>query len=218
MKSILIQQVYPDLGFEKMLELTQEHHKDYCERFGIVYQSIVGNPGDIPPEDGSWGKIELIRQAIADGYEQIVWLDADALIIDMDTNIMEGVQPDKIGVCWHRIPQGAHWNIGVLYIGASDTVSNFIIDWLASYPPPKDGWMEQGVFNRMAHEGKTVVTISDKWNATLNVNMVPDAVVLGFHGQGDTEQRYELMKQTMARLFPEKKAEQAQGEREVKHG
>jgi hypothetical protein len=122
------------------------------------------------------------------------------MIADMETDLRDAIQAGKIGACWHRIPQINHWNVGVLYLDNSEPVRDFISDWLASYPAPKDGWFEQGVFNRMAMKSKTVVTLSDKWNATINVSMVPDAVVLGFHGAGNAQQRYGLMKQALAEL------------------
>jgi hypothetical protein len=46
-------------------------------------------------------------------------------------------------------------------------------------------------------KSKLVQTISDRWNATLNYSMVPDAVVLGYHGNGRAEQRLEMMKGTL---------------------
>jgi hypothetical protein len=214
--TILIQQIYPDTPGVAMLELVKYHSEKYCQRHGYVYQCTVENPRpDFDPLQGSWGKIELIREALELGYKNVIWLDADTLITDFNTDLRDAIQPGKIGACWHRIPQLSHWNVGALYVSNTAETRAFIDEWLASYPPPADDWMEQGVFNRMAMKSKTVVTLSDKWNATLDVNMVPDAVVLGFHGQGDTEYRINIMKQTMDRLFPSEKAETPQGKREV---
>jgi hypothetical protein len=216
MNAVLIQQIYPDTPGVAMLEMVKEHSAEYCKRHDIAYWDFVLNPrSDFDPLQGSWGKIELIRRAMAEDYEYIIWLDADTLITDFNTDLRDAIQPGKIGACWHRIPQLSHWNVGALYVSNTAETRAFIDEWLASYPPPADDWMEQGVFNRMAMKSKTVVTLSDKWNATLDVNMVPDVVVLGFHGQGDTEYRINIMKQTMDKLFPPEKAETPQGEREV---
>lgn len=199
---ILIQHIHADTPGVKMLELTRAHHAAYCERWNMDYRPIIGNPvPHIPPGAGNWAKIELIRQALDEGYQYVAWLDADALIIDFETDLREAMQPNRIGACWHRIPQLDHWNVGVLYIHNSTGTREFIYQWLTSYPPPPDGWMEQGVFNRMARESNIVTTISDRWNATIDVSMVPDAVVLGFHGQGNTEYRYKEMQETMEALF-----------------
>ena len=204
--AVLIQQIYPNTPGVKMLELTRMHHQAYCDKFAMDYWCEISNP--LPSYDvmlGSWGKIELIRRALDTQYQSVVWLDADTLIVDLQTNLRDAIQPDKIGACWHRIPQLNHWNVGALYIDNTPNTRAFIDEWLASYPP-KPQWLEQGEFNRLARESRTVVTISDKWNATLDVSMVPDAVVLGFHGQSNTEYRYNLMQKTMDQLFPTQKA------------
>ena len=105
-----------------------------------------------------------------------------------------------IGACWHRLNGYNHWNVGVLYIKNTPEAVKFIDEWIAQYPGPRDGWNEQGVFNRMAMKSKVVQTISDRWNATLNYSFVPDAVVLGYHGNGTAQQRYDMMKATLERL------------------
>ena len=45
-----------------------------------------------------------------------------------------------------------------------------------------------------------VQTISDRWNATLNYTMCPDAVVIGYHGYGTTQERHDAMKDTLKSL------------------
>ena len=214
--AILIQQIYPDTPGVAMLEMVKDHSQAYCDKHDIAYLNMALNP--IPNSDplqGSWGKVELIKRALAEGYKYVIWLDADTLITDFDTDLRDAIQPGKIGACWHRIPQLNHWNVGALYVSNTPETRAFIDEWLASYPPPADGWMEQGVFNRLGMKSNVVVTLSDKWNATIDVNMVPDVVVLGFHGQGDTAYRINEMRQTLDRLFPAQKAEMPQGTREV---
>ena len=197
--AILIQQCYPGYGYEPMLELTRARNEDYCKAHGFDYQCLIDPVLDYPAIDGAWAKIELIRRAM-DTYSNIVWLDADAMIADTSTDLRDAIQHNHIGACWHRIPQLNHWNVGVLYISNTDETRKFINEWLRSYPAINDGWNEQGVFNRLAMKSKTVVTLSDKWNATINVSMVPDAVVLGFHGAGNAAQRYKLMQEALPKL------------------
>ena len=205
--AVLIQQVYPGLGFEPLLELTKAHHQAYCDKWNIDYQPIVDNVTEHDPALGAYAKIELIRRAMAQDYAYIIWLDADTLIKDVDADLRDAVPYQKIGVCWHRIPQLQHWNVGALYVHNCEATQLFMDEWIKAYPPPRDGWNEQGVFNRMAMKQNTVVTISDKWNATLNYSMVPDAVVLGFHGQGNAVQRLQIMRDAYNTLFPEQKAQ-----------
>jgi hypothetical protein len=93
-----------------------------------------------------------------------------------------------------------HWNVGALYFSNTPLILAFLREWLAAYPGDNDGWNEQGVFNRLAMSSKIVQTISDRWNATFNHTECPDAVVLGYHGAGNTQQRIELMKSVIKEL------------------
>jgi nucleotide-diphospho-sugar transferase len=201
MRTLVIQHAEPKVGYkyDAMLELTRDHHRAYCVKHGYDYDAEISIHPVYDIMNGGWAKIEMIQDALRSGYDNIIWLDADTLIIDTSVPLVDAIQQNKIGVCWHRIPQLEHWNVGALYISNAVETRAFVDEWLAT-PNQYDGWNEQGVFNRMARKSKTVVTLSDKWNATLDVSMVPDAVVLGFHGQPN---RYELMKQTYNKLFPQ---------------
>lgn len=213
--AVLIQQIYPQHGYSEIMELTRKHNENYCERHGFDYWHILDDViKGRDAHDGAWAKIELIKQALDKGYEYIVWLDADAMIKDVSVDLRDAVEFYKIGACWHRIPQLSHWNVGVLYVHNCEEVKAFIETWAAGYPAPNDGWLEQGVFNRLAMQSNIVSTVSDKWNSTFDVSLVPDAVVLGFHGQGDIKQRYAMMKETFNRLFPEQESV-TQGKSEV---
>lgn len=199
--AILIQQIYPDTEGVKLLELTKQRHRDYCIRWNMDFQCLTSasSPRYADPKPGSWSKVELIQMALDKGYQYVIWLDADTIIKDLDTDLRDGCIKG-IGTCWQRIPQLNHWNVGALYIQKSDEAREFIKDWLKGYPGLNDGWNEQGVFNSLAMKRTIVQTISDRWNATLNHTMVPDAVVLGFHGYGTTQERYEAMQATLKSL------------------
>lgn len=201
MNAVLIQQIYPDTEGVKLMELNRERNTEYCRLHEMDYWHRVENslPGSDPLK-GSWAKIELMRQALEAGYEYVIWLDADTLIRNMKSDLREAELYNHIGACWHRIPQLHHWNVGALYLSNSERVRSFVWEWLSGYPGLNDGWLEQGVFNRLAMQSDIVQTISDKWNATINFTEVPDAVVLGYHGAGDTKARYELMKEVLAEL------------------
>lgn len=202
MNAIMIQQVYPGWKYEEMLELTRRRHEAYCNRWSIDYQALVDNVEEAwPPDAGGWAKILLVKAALLKKYEYVFWIDADAVVYDLAVDMREAVPfASSIGACVHRIPQWTHWNVGCLYFHAGPGVLDFVGRWAEAYPGEKDGWFEQGVFNRMGREGRIVQTISDRWNATLGVNMVPDPVVIGFHGKGDATARTELMRATLREI------------------
>lgn len=199
--AILIQQIYPDTEGVKLLELTKQRNRDYCIRWQMDFQCLASasSPQYADPTPGSWSKVELIKFALEKGYKYVIWLDADTLIKDLETDLRDACI-NGIGACWQRIPQLHHWNVGALYLTNTPQVKQLIDAWLAGYPGLNDGWNEQGVFNKLAMQSKTVQTISDRWNATLNHTMVPDAVVLGYHGYGTTQERYDAMLVTLKSL------------------
>ena len=204
--AILIQHIYPDTPGVKLFDLTREHHQKYCDDWGIDYKCVIDDPSpELDKQLGNWAKVKLIYDALLT-HDEIIWLDADCLIKDVKRDLRDAVEFGKIGACWQRIPQlpQGHWNTGAMYVSSTMDIRQFFENWLAAYPPPSDGWLEQGIFNRMGYESDLVVTLSDKWNATIDVSMVPDAVVLGFHGQGQPEYRYNIMKNAIERLFPKK--------------
>jgi len=196
--SAIIQHVYPGTSAEKLLELTKQRNVDYCKKHSLEYQCHVDSPWkDEGVLEGHWARLKLVQDALDAGHEHVCFLDADTVIRDLDVDIREACKPNHIGACWHRIPQGDHWNTGVLYFGNGQATKDFLSDWMASYPGLGDGWAEQGVFNLFGKKSKVIETLSDKWNATINVNMVPDAVVIGFHGVGGTDVAFTMMQQTL---------------------
>jgi hypothetical protein len=212
--ALLIQQVYPSTGKDPLLEMSQEYmdlnvsvNGPYCERHGFDYWHVIENLNPDKGEGfGSWGKVVLLQKGLEAGYKYVVWLDVDTVIWRRDIDLREACTPDHIGVCWHRIPQLHHWNVGAGYYGNSERVRKFVADWLSHYPT-NDGWAEQGVFNKLARQSDIVQTISDRWNATLHYSEVPDPVVLGFHGDGDPKQRF-LHMQEVIKLTNEKAAKE----------
>jgi hypothetical protein len=214
--AVLIQQCWRgDVGglgdYEPLMELTNYRNQIYCQRWEFDYVYHVGtvDPKYAEVRKGGWVKIELILKAMAQGYEWIVWLDPDTLIRDTETNLRNGC-PLGIGATWMRIqqPEGRfdHWNVGALYIRNYPPTQKFMAEWLATYPgDPR--WMEQGEFNKLGMKSGVVQTISDRWNATMNYSMVPDAVVLGFHGNGNAATRLEMMTETLKHISPAQEAE-----------
>jgi hypothetical protein len=176
--AILIQQAWAgDFGvgdYLPLLQLTKERNAAYCERYNFDFIAMEGTEGLKYPDvtKGCW--------------------------TDLDTDLRDGCIKG-IGACWHRIPQLNHWNTGVLFVQNTPETVKFIDEWFATYPGQPQ-WMEQGEFNRLAMQSRTVQTISDRWNATLNYSIVPDAVILGYHGNGSAKQRFEMMGKTLQNL------------------
>jgi hypothetical protein len=135
-KRLLVAQ-YSSYGkYGKLLELTSPVNKAYAKRwshdFVIVQGStlIVKEDGDCepPPQRAMYDKLELLRMALRqkDKYDQLLLLDADAIIYDLGFDITELAEQDDLLVA-HRVsqknPDPHTWN-----------VNNGIVLWNLEHP------------------------------------------------------------------------------------
>jgi hypothetical protein len=204
--AVLIQHTYSNNNawsgntFLDMQRLTYQRHAAYCSAHNIDYWNFQG--GKFPQFDGeagSWAKVGMVRDALKD-YEFVFWIDVDAAIVDFATDLRESVKDIHIGGCVHDPAKSEflkqnkvdrHVNVGALYFRNTPESKAFVDKWYASYPGPAR-WAEQGAFNELMDE--TVTVIDDKWNATVNVNLVEKPVVMGWHGV-PLNQRFLMMKE-----------------------
>ena len=199
--AILLMQVWPGGPFEQMVEMQRQRNMDYCKAHNFDLEILVGtlSPKYADFNVGSWVKVEQMIAALKKGYKYIVSLEPDTLIKDTSADLREGC-PRGVGACYHRHPVGHQWNVGALYMQNSPEAMAFMEEWLAEWPA-EPLWRDNGAFNVVAMRNHTAQTISDRWNATLDCSMVPDAVVLGFHGVGiNANARLETMKKVLAQI------------------
>jgi len=206
--AVLIQQTSSNnntLGptFVDMQRLIYPRHSAYCASHNIDFWNIQGGMEEgRGVEAGAWAKVGLVRQALKD-YEFVFWVDVDAAIMDFETDLRDAIKDINIGGCVHDPAKSPfltankidkHVNVGVLYFRNTDLTKEFMEKWYNAYPGERR-WSEQGSFNKLMKEMPKVVTvIDDKWNATVNVNMVENPVIYGWHGV-PVPQRFLMMKE-----------------------
>ena len=184
MSKLLIQQASGP--YTDMLDITGEHHGAYAARHRFDFLELHG---DVQFERSpQWNKIRLILMAFNLGYEFIVWLDADTLIVDPARCFAEGLPPGPpIGMCRHTMPwrnQPWHYNSGVMLIRNEALSRQFFEDvWRAG--PVDHPWQEQvRILEQCDLEPGAVQMLDARWNCTLGINSSPNPVVLGWHGHG----------------------------------
>ncbi len=202
--AVIIQHVYSNSCFADMLRLCIQRHMAYAASHNMDYWALQGGLHRLHiPEAGAWSKIDLMKMALEDGYEYVFWIDADATIMDFNTDLRDSVKDIHIGACAHdpaksdylkSLNIARHVNVGVMYLRNTEQTRSFIQAWYDSYPGiPR--WAEQGSFNNLLVNMPGIVTeIDDKWNATVNVNMVEKPVVKGYHGVMPVIDRFGLMR------------------------
>ena len=193
--ALIIQMCNSSGEFFDSMRLTYQRHATYALSHKMDYWHIMG---DMCPDRlrGGWDKVNIINKALEAGYEKIFWIDADACIVDMQADIRDGLIGD-IGACIHDangIPK--HHNVGVLFIKNGEKMREFFTDWWNSYPGTVQ-WMEQGAFNDLLASEKykdLLFQLDDRYNATVNVNMVQNPVIIGWHGVRPLTLRYSMMR------------------------
>ena len=203
--AIIIQQVYnkhewPD-SYHPALELVHDRHQDYADKWNFDYLVVLGEVRlDWEVQHGGWAKIELVRQMLARGYRYVVWVDADAMIVDMNTDLRDGC-PEGLGMVMHngKGTPGPHLNVGVMLMQNSERVRAFVDEWITRYPGTTEfPWYEQGEAHKMAHDplwADVVIEIDKRWNACDYAGTHTDnPVIMGWHGMGLPAQRIEQMR------------------------
>jgi Lipopolysaccharide biosynthesis proteins, LPS:glycosyltransferases len=190
MKAVLIQQVYPNRGFLPLVQEQFIRNTDYCEKFGLDYRFFSSERHDCLL--GGWDKLDHIHDCL--DYELIIWLDADAIVCDINQDIKTVPLPeDSIGAVRFNIPI-SHYNVGVLYVRPGIRSKAFLEKWISEFPG-SGIWHEQSVFNSILNE--CVVPLPITWNRNYDNNPYAKPMVMGFHGFGTPEHRLALMKKVL---------------------
>jgi hypothetical protein len=191
--TLLIQHVYSNSEHGRLIAMSAERTILYCLKHHIDYHLVVGEVDGDNRDGGHWANICMMREAMNLGYKNIIYLDADTLIADLNTDLREAIVEDKIGAVWHTLirPEGdhSHFNAGAFYVSNTERTREFVDKWISMYPGLPDGqWpivCEQGVYNVLGREMGVINSLDPKWNAEAGVSPSDHPVVMGFHGFPD---------------------------------
>jgi Methyltransferase domain len=116
---LLVQSV--DAAYVPYIALSYGRHAEYAQRCGAEYVVYTGlkDAGCHP----AWNRIALLRDGLMQGYQKIVWLDADTLVLNPEVNIFTDTRHDvDFQLCryanylWYGRPCV---NTGVMVVNAS---------------------------------------------------------------------------------------------------
>src|SRR5215211_7403610 len=93
----------------------------------------------------AWSKIALVRQLLED-YEEVLWVDADAIFLDISKDIAELMRPDKdLYLVEHLYAENETWrsaNSGVFLVRSTDWARDFLERVWASEQFIDHAWWE----------------------------------------------------------------------------
>ena len=81
---------------EELLELALPGFAEYADRHGY---DLLTRPPRLLTRPASWGKLLVVLGAFDHGYEEVLWLDDDVLILDRSEDVADEVPEEA----WHAI-------------------------------------------------------------------------------------------------------------------
>jgi hypothetical protein len=108
----------------ELLDLTRPTFEAYATRHG--YDLDLRTELVAPDRPASWNKIPLLRELLG-RYKVVMWVDADAAIVDASEDIVEPMGQKLVAMAAHSTPEGDHVpNCGVLAVRSHRKVMAFL--------------------------------------------------------------------------------------------
>lgn len=107
-----------------LLAITGPTFATYARRHG--YDLDVRTELLAPDRPASWSKVRLIQELLG-RYDLVMWVDADAAILDTRQDIVEPLGSKRVAMTAHTTPEGEHIpNCGVLAVRSHRDVRAFL--------------------------------------------------------------------------------------------
>jgi hypothetical protein len=215
MNNAVLFQMAGTADYLRLSTLYYARHVEYCAKHNFDY-IVQGGPvrywGEQPLI--GWAKLAMIQGFIMQGYEYIVYLDADAYISELKTDLRIACQkPINMVRWWNHSESLSHLQGGVIYVhslspevnpaNAYTIISTFLQEakyYIERYPGLR-GWYEQGQINEFAkHEwfkdyfGELPMEFN--WGEKSDVEC-EFPIVKAFHGVRPFDILYEQMKESI---------------------
>jgi len=141
----------------------------------------------------AWSKIALVRQLLED-YEEVLWVDADAIFLDISKDIAELIRPDKdlylVEHLWEADETWRSANTGVFLVRSTPWARRFLDRvWAAEQYVDHPWWENAAVLDLLGYElppdltpprkvrrtefEERVELIDLEWNSTAGASLAP---------------------------------------------
>jgi hypothetical protein len=179
-----------------LLTLTHSRHREWAESHGCEYRAMIGHQGH--GRSAHWSKIALAREFLAEGWEWLLWMDADVLVERLECDPADAMPQGILGgaISMVRGPtewagQPWEWNTGVIAMTTGVELSGFLEEVWSS-PCPGAPCFEQTVVGLLAPRYSHVIkSLPLRWNHMRPDQhpMPPDepAIIRAWHGCGPND-------------------------------
>lgn len=187
MKTILLQA--GSNRFRIPLRKLVARHDEYCQKWDIVYQLQFGRVVD--GRNPIWDRLNMIQNALREGYDLIVYMDVDSIIVDQNVSLRAAaLEFVHIGAAVHKRPfldKPWHYNNGVMFIRNTHKVHSYFHEvreiWHGLRNEDKK---PQFQMLNLDLKHQVFARIDDKWNSTVGVNEAEEPVIKSWHAQFST--------------------------------
>jgi hypothetical protein len=196
--------------FSDTAAIAVPHIRDYAARQGYECRVLERTC----ERKAGWVKIEPIRVALSDGFDFVLWLDADVLVIRKDADVREAADDAvDIQMAWHTIGN-PHFNTGVMLIRSSDWSRQFFASvWERG--PITHAWNDQAtILHLLGYDDalaigprrtrepnlRHVAALDAAWNAIVGYDLARDPIIHHYAGVADRVTRLALMRDDAANI------------------
>jgi len=197
---LIVQSVSADAEWQAYLDRQRPFHEAYAWACGADYQTFVG-----VKERGvgaAWNRLPMFLDAFERGYERVLWMDADTLVVRpevdvfaMTPNARPWVLPMSHGMPWPGLRDA--YNDGVWMVrNTPESVRGIQWVWaqrsVAHRPHHTPGmWELNWVLDYIAanDEDSLVERLDDRFNWRPWIGLPPreEAIIMAWHGMGHAQ-------------------------------
>jgi hypothetical protein len=183
------------MDFVRMLDLTADIHARYCAAWGVEFIAHREGRPRKTTRPLHWRKVDVIGEALDQGVDQVLWLDADSIIVDATVDLFS-VCRWGIGICecWDSPKEKPHLNTGVIWFNASPEVRAFVKAWNAM--PPNMLWEDQGALIELMKDRRwrnLLTRLPTRFNWIEQHMEAAEPVIRSFHGERDRLARMQAL-------------------------
>ncbi len=156
-------------GYQTLYKQNLDSHQRYATRLGVPYIKVTRPFISKLGVECCWLKLCLIQEALKQGYDAVLFLDADTLIMPDSPDIRINFETNK----YLYMSKGYtnRFNSGVMLVQQHPKVLKYlqqVIDNRFTTIPTEDsvGWGENGHLIHFAKQTNIVGTLDHKWNNT----------------------------------------------------
>lgn len=156
-------------GYQLLYRKFLDSHKNYAARHGYHYQAITRPYFTSMGVECCWLKLTLMQHALCQGYQAVMFIDADAFVHERAPNL-ENMLSNNAHIFMAK-GYTDRFNSGVMVVKRGKCAEKWISDILADKNKPIEphdsvGWGENGHIIKHAHNKSFIMEIDKRWNNT----------------------------------------------------